>query len=83
MPQIPGATKALSSLVGSYLLNDHRISPAAQQAFENELPKPFRLTRDRFDSDVNVIKESMGQGGAAKGEMAHTDEAVILVKAKL
>jgi hypothetical protein len=83
MPQIPGGTKALSSLVVSYLTSNHEISPATQKTFEKDLPKPFRLTKERFESDVNVIKEYMGQGGAAQGAIAHTDEAAMMVRAKL
>lgn len=83
MPQIPGSTIALSSLAVAYLTENHEISPSAQKTFEKDLPLPFRLTRERFDADVNVIREFMGQGGSAQGAIAHTDEAAMMVKAKL
>lgn len=83
MPQIPGSTKAMSSLAVGYLLDNHEILPSTQKAFEKGLPKPFRLTKERFDSEVNVIKEYMGQGGSAQGVIEQTDEAAMLVRAKL
>jgi hypothetical protein len=45
--------------------------------------RAYRLTRERYDSKVNVIKEYMGQGGNAQGSIQTTDEAAMLVRAKL
>jgi hypothetical protein len=82
MPQIPACATAISALAVNYL-RDRRITPTAQEQFDNALPPPYRLTRERYDSKVNVIKEYMGQGGNAQGSIQTTDEAAMLVRAKL
>jgi len=83
MPQIPACSTAISALAVAFLQNRAKIPPSAQQAFDNALPPPYRLTQERYESTVNVIKEYMGQGGNAQGAIQTTDEAAMLVKAKL
>lgn len=83
MPQIPACTTALSALAVSYLQNRGKITPDAQKRFDGELPHPFRLTKERYESTVNIIKEYMGQGGGAQGAIETADEAAMFVKAKL
>lgn len=80
MPQIPGATKPLSTLVLSYL-NNGKVTPQAQSVIDTDLPKPFHLTKERMTSGVNVIKEYMGQGkGAAPTAITSSDEGAMLAK---
>ena len=83
MPQIPACSAAVSALALAFLQNKAKIPAAAQRTFDKALPPPYRLTRERYDSNVNVIKEAMGQGAVAMGSVRTTDEAVMLVKAKL
>lgn len=83
MPQIPACARATADIATSYLANGF-VSPQAQKAFETRLPLPYRLTKKRFEANVNVIKEYMGQAGAgAQGSIEAVDEAVMLAKAKL
>jgi hypothetical protein len=83
MPQIPACATALSALAVDFLQNGAKISASAQHRFDQALPPPYRLTRERYDSTVNFIKEYMGQGGGAQGAIQTSDEAVMMVKAKL
>jgi hypothetical protein len=83
MPQIPACTTALSLLAVSFLQNHGKVTPEAQERFDLGLPHPFRLTKERYESTVNIIKEYMGQGGGAQGAIQTTDEAAMFVKAKL
>ncbi|OCF32132.1 FAD dependent oxidoreductase superfamily protein [Kwoniella heveanensis BCC8398] len=80
MPRIPGCTAALASLAASRL-SDGFISPEADQAFRAALPKPYWLTRQRFESKVNLIKEAMGQGNKAQVDVQQADEAVLAARA--
>lgn len=85
MPQIPGATKPLATLVHSYLATGS-VQPSAQAVLDQNLPRPFHLTKQRMESGVNVIKEYMGQGvGKAPTAIVANDEANMLarVRAKL
>lgn len=80
MPQIPGATKPLATLVHSYL-STGAVQPAAQRVLDDNLPKPFHLTKARMESKVNVIKEYMGQGkGAGQKDVRQSDEGAMLAK---
>ncbi|KAK8846880.1 hypothetical protein IAR55_005970 [Kwoniella newhampshirensis] len=85
MPRIPGCTAALSTLAVSRLV-DGTISPQAQTAFDSALPEPYHMTRERFESRVNLIKQAMGQGDKTQVDIAQADEAVLAArtaKAKL
>lgn len=59
------------------------MSPTSKANFDSTLPHTFRLTKERYESTVNVIKEYMGQGGDANGAIDTTDEAVMLARSKL
>lgn len=83
MPQIPACANALADLAVSFLQDKGKVSSDAQATFDSTLPHTFRLTKERYDSKVNVIKEYMGQGGNATGAVETTDEAVMLARAKL
>lgn len=83
MPQIPACATALSALAVDFLANKGKISSAAHVNFNKILPPPYRLSRERYDSTINIIKEYMGQGGGAQGAIQTTDEAAMMVKAKL
>ncbi|WWC67801.1 uncharacterized protein I206_101714 [Kwoniella pini CBS 10737] len=85
MPRIPGCSAAISSLVASRI-NDGFITANAQKAFQDALPQPYWLTRERYTSKVNLIKAAMGQGDKTKGALENSDEAVLAgraVRAKL
>lgn len=83
MPQIPACAYALAGLATSYLREKGQVSAESQATFESDLPHPFRLTKERYESKVNVIKEYMGQDAGAKGALETTDEAAMLAKVKL
>ncbi|WWC87051.1 uncharacterized protein L201_001936 [Kwoniella dendrophila CBS 6074] len=82
MPRIPGCSKAISSLVISKLQNGF-ITANAQKKFEDSLPKPYWLTKERYTSKVNLIKSAMGQGeeDKTKGALENSDEAVLAARA--
>ncbi|OWT36867.1 FAD dependent oxidoreductase superfamily [Cryptococcus neoformans Bt1] len=80
MPRIPGCTAALSSLAISYLSNGST-TPDANRAFRRALPQPYWLTKERFESKINLIKAAMGQGGQAKLDTTNqADEAILAAK---
>lgn len=83
MPQIPACTNALAGLAVSFLRDKGNVSPDSEANFNSTLPHPFRLTKERYKSSVNVIKEYMGQGGNATGAVETTDEAAMLARSKL
>lgn len=83
MPQIPACTNALAGLAVSFLRDRGKVSSESQATFESALPHTLRLTKERYESTVNVIKEYMGQGGNAVGAAETTDEAVMLARSKL
>lgn len=53
MPRIPGCTLALSKLIMS--------GRQGQAAFEKAVPKPYRVTKERWASDINLIQGAMGR----------------------
>ncbi|WVQ74666.1 hypothetical protein IAR50_004270 [Cryptococcus sp. DSM 104548] len=68
MPRIPGCTSAISSLLLSYLANNNTLTPEASKEFEGRLPRPYWMTRERFESRENLILGAMGQGDGARWE---------------
>jgi hypothetical protein len=36
-------------------------SPEREQEFDNAVPLPYRITSERWTSDINLIKGAMGQ----------------------
>ncbi|WRT64905.1 uncharacterized protein IL334_001844 [Kwoniella shivajii] len=85
MPRIPGCTAAIAALAASRIKNGFITAPD-QKAFEDSLPPPYWLTRERYTSKVNLIKAAMGQGDKTKGALQNSDEAVLAgraVRAKL
>jgi hypothetical protein len=58
MPRIPGCTAALSKLI---LTNNAK----GKRDFDDTVPRPYRITPERWASDVNLIKGAMGQNPSA------------------
>jgi hypothetical protein len=83
MPQIPACTYALAGLAVSFLRDGGKVSPNSKATFDSTQPHTFRLTKERYESTVNVIIEYMGQSGDASGAMDTTDEAAMLARSKL
>ncbi|WVR07884.1 hypothetical protein IAU60_004927 [Kwoniella sp. DSM 27419] len=81
MPRIPGCTSAIARLAVSRLSNGC-ITPQADQAFKDSLPKPYWLTKERFESRNNLILGYMGQSGT-QVDVKQADEAVMVARAKL
>ncbi|WVQ84845.1 hypothetical protein IAT38_007002 [Cryptococcus sp. DSM 104549] len=76
MPRIPGCTAALTALAISRLTTG-TTSPAAQQAFEQALPKPYWLTKERYESRVNVIKEKMAPADFGRAIEKDADGGIV------
>lgn len=54
MPRIPGCTQALAKLMVAN-------GPKGKHEFDAAVPRPYRITEERWSSDINLIKGAMGQ----------------------